>query len=232
MKSWSGETERIEWMKLTENVYYYPETGMMDCNTYVIKDKSTVVIDPGLEQYLPGLIKALEKDGIDPKTIDFITNTHLHLDHYWASEELKRISGAKILLHPLQKESYDLTVVGVSRVFGMAPIHIKEDDLLDDTLNTGTLEFQIINAPGHSPDSLCFYNKDQRVVICGDVVFDSNTGRVDFPGGSGDQIKESIESLSKLELDYLLPGHMGAVKGRERVQKNFEFVRKNVFPWL
>lgn len=219
-------------MKLTENVFSYPETGMMDCNTYVIKDDITVVIDPGLDRYLPGLMQSMADDGINPNDIDMIINTHLHLDHYWASDALKGISGAKIMMHPLQKESYQLTVEGVSRVFGMDPIHIKEDEILDGHLNTGNLEFEVTNAPGHSPDSMCFYCRDQSVLICGDVVFSGNTGRVDFPGGSGKQLKESIENLSKLDIEYLLPGHMGIVTGKDRVQKNFDFVRDNVFPYL
>ena len=69
-------------------------------------------------------------------------------------------------------------------------------------------------------------------MICGDVIFAGNTGRVDFPGGSGKLLKESIENLSNLDIEYLLPGHMGIVAGKERVQKNFEFVRNNVFPYL
>ncbi|MFO8010692.1 MAG: MBL fold metallo-hydrolase, partial [Dehalococcoidia bacterium] len=62
--------------------------------------------------------------------------------------------------------------------------------------------------------------------------FAGNTGRVDFPGGSGKQLKESINALSKLNAEHLLPGHMGIVSGAEKVRQNFEFVRKNVFPWL
>ncbi|MBM3132354.1 MAG: MBL fold metallo-hydrolase, partial [Chloroflexi bacterium] len=104
--------------------------------------------------------------------------------------------------------------------------------ILDGNLNTGKLEFEILHAPGHSPDSICFYCKPEGVMICGDVVFEGNTGRVDFPGGSGKQLKESIEGLARLDIEYLLPGHMGIVKGREKVKRNFEFVRKNVFPWL
>ncbi len=219
-------------MKITDNIYFFPETGMMDCNTCVIKDDITVMIDPGLDRFLPGLLKALEADGIDPKDIDVIINTHLHLDHYWACDELKKITGAKILLHPLQKEHYELTVVGVSQVFGMSPIHIMEDELMDGKLSTGKLKFEIINAPGHSPDSLCYYTKDQEVIICGDVVFAGNTGRTDFPGGGGNQLKQSIEGIAELEIEHLLPGHMGMVSGKNNVQQNFEFVRTNVFPWL
>lgn len=219
-------------MKLTDNVYFYPETGMMDCNTYVIKDEITALIDPGLEHYLPGLIRAMHADGIDPRKINLILNTHLHADHYWASDALRKLSGAKVLLHPLQKESYELTVVGVSQVFGMEPIHIREDELLNGNLKTGRLEFEVLHAPGHSPDSICFYYRPEGIMICGDVVFEGNTGRVDFPGGSGEQLKQSIEGLARLDIAYLLPGHMGIVVGREKVKRNFDFVRKNVFPWL
>ncbi len=219
-------------MKLTDNLFYYPENGMMDCNTYVIRDEVSVLIDPGFEQYLPALIQEMQKDGIDPKDISIITNTHLHADHYWADEAFKKLSGARILLHPLHKQFYDLTVVQVSKIFGMAPIHLKEDGYLDEKLNTGKLEFEFLHAPGHSPDSICFYCKPEGMMICGDVVFESNTGRVDFPGGSAEQLKQSIEGLSELSIEYLLPGHMGTVVGAEKVKRNFEFVRAHVFPWL
>ena len=69
-------------------------------------------------------------------------------------------------------------------------------------------------------------------MICGDVVFAGNTGRVDFPGGGGAQLKESIENISTLDIEYLLPGHMGIVAGKDKVEKNFDFVRKHVFPYL
>jgi flavorubredoxin len=34
-------------MKLTDNLYFYPETGMLDANTYIIKDDTNIIIDPG-----------------------------------------------------------------------------------------------------------------------------------------------------------------------------------------
>ena len=219
-------------MKLTDHVYYYPEHGMIDCNTYVIKDEVTVLIDPGFEQQLPTLIREMERDGIDHTQINIIAITHLHADHYWASDAIRKTSGARILMHPLQKQFYDLTVVQVSKVFGMSPVHLVEDGLLDTTLNTGSLEFEFLSAPGHSPDSICYYCEETGLMICGDVVFAGNTGRVDFPGGNGNQLKQSIEGLSALSIEYLLPGHMGIVAGKDKVNQNFKFVREHVFPWL
>jgi len=220
-------------MKLIKNLYFYPEKGMMDSNTYVIKDKLNVIIDVGLTQFLPALVQDLQRDGIDPRSIDIIANTHLHGDHCWANEAFKKLSGAKILLHPTQKSSWDQTVVQTSRFFGVPEVEFTEDKILkDDKLNTGELEFELIPCPGHSPDSICFYCPSEKILICGDVIFNQNTGRVDLPGGSADELKESIERLSQLEIEYLLPGHMDIVTGREKVKRNFEFVKQYVLNYL
>jgi hydroxyacylglutathione hydrolase len=220
-------------MKLTKNLYFYPEKGMLDCNTYVIKDNTSIIIDTGLTQFLPELLQDLHRDGIDPEDIELITNTHLHGDHCWANDAFKKASGAKIVLHPQQKDSWDKTVNQTSRFFGLPAVEFTPDSFFDDDrLNSGELEFELIFSPGHSPDSICFYCSSQKILICGDVIFNQNTGRVDLPGGSAQQLKASIERLSQLEIEYLLPGHMDIVVGREKVINNFEFIKKYVLGYL
>lgn len=220
-------------MKLTDNFFFYPEHGMLDCNTYVIKDDVTVIIDPGFTQYLPALVRAMHEDGIEASDIGMVVNTHLHADHYWANEAFKEMTGAQIICHPLQKQHYDVNVNDVARFFGFSPVEFKEDSCLEnDTFKVGNVGFELIRAPGHSPDSVCFYCREQKVLISGDVIFSQNTGRVDLPGGRAEDLKQSIEGLAKLDIDYLLPGHMGIVRGAEQVKDNFDFVRKYVFSWL
>ncbi len=220
-------------MKLTDNLFFYPECGMLDCNTYVLKDEVSVLIDPGFAQYLPALVEAMRGDGIQARDIDIITNTHLHADHYWANEAFKEMSDAEIVCHPLHKKYYDINVYDVARFFGFPPVEFKEDRCLDNhNFSIGKVEFELINSPGHSLDSICFYSRQEKILICGDVIFSQNTGRVDLPGGGSDELKSSIEELSRLEIEYLLPGHMNIVQGAQQVKGNFEFVRKNVFSWL
>jgi glyoxylase-like metal-dependent hydrolase (beta-lactamase superfamily II) len=220
-------------MKLTKNLYFYPEKGMMDCNTYVIKDDLSLIIDPGLTQFLPELLQDLHRDGIDPKDIDIIANTHLHGDHCWANEAFKKASGAEILLHPVQKKFWQAAVTQTSKFFGVPAVEFTEDRLLDnDKLNAGEIEFELIPSPGHSPDSVCFYCQSEKILICGDVIFNQNTGRVDLPGGSADQLKQSIDRLSQLDIEYLLPGHMDIIVGSEKVKRNFEFIKQYVFGYL
>jgi glyoxylase-like metal-dependent hydrolase (beta-lactamase superfamily II) len=220
-------------MKLTDSLYFYPEQGMPDCNTYVIKDDITVIVDPGSAHSLPQLAGELFRDGIDPKDIDIVTNTHLHPDHCWGNEGFKNLSGAKIVVHPLHQKFYGMIVTTASQFFGFEEIEFTADSSFENSsFNTGHVELELIPAPGHSPESICFYSRKERILVSGDVVFAQNTGRVDFPGGSAEELKQSIEALSQLEIEYLLPGHMNIVVGAENVKRNFEFVRKHVFPWL
>lgn len=220
-------------MRLTDKLYFYPEKGLLDCNTYVIKDEHALLIDPGFTQFLPSLIRELEEDGIDPKDIKTITNTHLHVDHYMADEPFKEISGAKIVCHPQQLKHYNAGVIKTSRFFGLQVTEFKPDSYLDnDRLTIGEIELELLHCPGHSPDSICFYCRSQKFLICGDVIFNQNTGRVDLPGGSADELKQSIEKLSQLEIEYLLPGHMNILTGAEEIKHNFDYVKKHVFRWL
>lgn len=214
------------------NLYFYPEQGVLDCNTYVIQGDPTIIIDPGSTQFLTALMPDLHKDGIEAKDIDIIVNTHLHGDHCWANEAVKQLSGAKILSHSLQKKFYQVTVIETAKFFGLPPVEFVTDSYIDNKLDTGDIKFELIPSPGHSPDSICFYSKKEKILICGDVIFAENTGRVDLPGGNADELKHSIEELSRLEIGYLLPGHMDIVTSAEEVTSNFDFIKRNVLGWL
>lgn len=220
-------------MKLINNLFFYPEQGMLDCNTYVFKGSPGIIIDPGNPDFLKSRVDGLIEDDINPADIGVIVNTHLHVDHCGANEAFKALSGAKIALHPVQKQNYLLMVVDGARLFGMEPVAFKEDYLLDDgRLANGDVTLEMIPAPGHSPDSVCFFDRQNKVLLCGDVLFEMNTGRVDLPGGDGGALQKSIESLAILDIAYLLPGHMGVITGRDNVAANLDFIRHNVFPWL
>jgi len=206
---------------------------MLDCNTYVIKGNPGIIIDPGNPDYLNYRVSGLKKDGIDPGDIGVIVNTHLHIDHSGGNAAFQALSGAKIALHPVQKENYRLVVVDGTRLLGEEPAEFKEDFLLDEKqLTFGGVALELIPCPGHSPDCVCYYLKNEKVLFCGDVLFEMNTGRVDLPGGDAEALKHSIESLAKLDIELLLPGHMGIVAGAAKIKENFDFIRHNVFPWL
>ena len=94
------------------------------------------------------------------------------------------------------------------------------------------MKLEIFLSPGHSPGHITIYWPERKVLITGDVIFYQSTGRVDLPGGSAADLKQSIERLSGLDVEYLLCGHPyghpGVIEGKTAVQQNFTFVKRNI----
>ena len=104
--------------------------------------------------------------------------------------------------------------------------------LQEGELNVGDLKFQVVHTPGHSPGSVCLYWPDKKVLFTGDVVFNQGVGRMDLPGGNGQNLKQSIRTISRLDVDYLLSGHGDPVAGREHVNANFSDIERMWFSYL
>jgi hydroxyacylglutathione hydrolase len=54
-------------------------------------------------------------------------------------------------------------------------------------------------------------------------------GRTDFQGGDIDALSDSIERLSRLNVEYLVPGHGEILRGEEAVRKNFKTILEEYF---
>ncbi len=217
-------------MRIRNGVYLYKEKGTLDANTYVIQDELTVLIDPGLENYLEQQLKEMQDDGIYPKDIDVIAITHLHPDHCGATAALKGISGAKVALHPLQVDYLDIMAEESQKFLGVGIAKkFSADFVLEDRLSLGSTEFEILHTPGHSPGSICFYAADKKILICGDLVFEQGVGRTDLPFGNMDELRNSIEAISALDTELLLPGHGRIIEGESNVKRNYEFIKAVYF---
>ncbi len=217
-------------MKIADNffIYLWNNPKENNCNSYVIDGKVPVLIDPGLEQRVDNLFDRMREDGFDPNRIQVVIGTHCHPDHFTGS---LRFAGSNVKV-ALSKEEEKFMIDEGSRWYASqdkdAPkfpvsFYLKEGDL-----KLGKHEFEVLLAPGHSPGSLCLYWPRNRTLICGDVIFRGSIGRVDLPGGNGQQLKQSVEKLSKLKIDLILPGHGPAIQGIANVKANFEMI-KNYF---
>jgi glyoxylase-like metal-dependent hydrolase (beta-lactamase superfamily II) len=91
----------------------------------------------------------------------------------------------------------------------------------------GEIRLRVLHTPGHTEGSVCLLDADRGDLYSGDTLFAGGWGRVDFPGGSAEEMAASIARLSELE-DRLrvLPGHGSPTTiGRERPW--MELVRRN-----
>ena len=71
---------------------------------YIIRDKGTIMIDGGSPNRAKQFVRKLAKLSIRPEEIYLIVITHGHWDHISSAKEIKRITGAKIAMHYLEKE--------------------------------------------------------------------------------------------------------------------------------
>jgi glyoxylase-like metal-dependent hydrolase (beta-lactamase superfamily II) len=164
-------------------------------NTYILYNefKQCIIIDPGcyFDEEKESLQTFIQQKGLKPV---MLLNTHCHLDHVFGNKFVAETYGLKLQLH--EKEKTVLSFAPTSGLMYNMPfdnytgefIEIKEGD----KVLLGEDELEIIEAPGHSPGSICFYCKKQGFVIGGDVLFQRSIGRTDLPGGSHPTLLNSI----------------------------------------
>ena len=195
--------------------------GMVQTNCYIAADENTggcAVIDPGGDAVrILGLLKR------ENLAVKYIFLTHGHFDHILAVPEIKRITGAPVVIHKA-----DTALLSDSRLTGI-PVRVPVFEAVSadttvsggEDFSVGSLTFSWISTPGHTPGSCC--------IICGgslfsgDTLFAGDCGRCDLPGGDYGQMLNSLKALAALPGDYnVYPGHGGATTlDRERKFNNY-----------
>jgi len=138
--------------------------------------------------------------------IDTIVLTHCHFDHIAHAAEIAHMCNAEIVIHRddapgLSDERRNLSVLFGARLPAIVP-----DTIVGEGDRIGDLE--VIHTPGHTPGSICLYDREQAVLFSGDTVFaGGGFGRFDFPYGNMHALRTSLEKLAALEVEELYPGH-------------------------
>ena len=93
-----------------------------------------------------------------------------------------------------------------------------------DIITFGNSKLETLFTPGHSPASISFFNREEKILIAGDVLFHESIGRTDLPGGDHATLIKSIkEQLFPLGDEVkVYPGHGPATTiGHEKVNNPF-----------
>lgn len=182
--------------------------GPLQCNCTIIGDsisKKALVIDPGGDHEL--ILDLLGK--LELKVVAII-HTHAHLDHFLASAEIKKATGAPLYLHEADKPLWDMAEIQAQMFLGQSIPKIPDPDFyLKDDQALDVAGGVAIHTPGHTPGSMSFWFENHKLLIAGDTLFRQSIGRTDLPGGSFEDIEKSIrERLYTLDDDALVvTGH-------------------------
>ncbi len=192
----------------------FAENGYLIINS---DSNDTLIIDPGAEA-----VRYMEVINEKKLTPHAIVNTHAHIDHVGAVQELKNTCGIPLYLH--EKESmivdrYEEACI----LFGLTP---SEKPVVDHWLSTEqSLDFPgltlaMLHTPGHTPGGVC-YSISGRV-FTGDTLFNGSVGRTDFPGGNWDTLAKSLRNMiENYPPDYTIyPGHGPTSTFKQEKQTN------------
>jgi len=197
-------------------------------NTFILWDetKECIIIDPGCyekneKEYLSNFI---ESNNLKPVKL---INTHCHIDHILGNKFVSE--KWKIDLYMNKKDLPLLEGAGdIAKMYGFEnykgspyPKYFLEEGYI---LEFGESKLEILFTPGHAPGHICLYNKEDKFIVSGDVLFNGGIGRTDLPGGNYDTLINSIKTkLLCLQDDTeVFCGHGPSTSiGKERLSNPF-----------
>lgn len=159
--------------------------------TYVLGAEPCLVVDPG-----PALADHL--DAIEVVLGDLpvaaVCITHYHADHAAGAAELALRLGAPLAAAP---RSAELAALDEPQI-ALVPAY---------SLRFGGGRLEVVAAPGHCDDHVCFYWPEARALFAGDVILGEGTSMIAPPEGDMAAYLATLERLARLELDVIYPGH-------------------------
>ncbi|MBN1269553.1 MAG: MBL fold metallo-hydrolase [Kiritimatiellae bacterium] len=177
----------------------------VNCHLAWRDDGTALVIDPGDDAEL--IADRLRSLGKRPAAY---LVTHGHTDHICALAVLHAKMPAPLLIHPLDLE-WAFKPVNQLPPYYPAPSPFTgeiREARAGDTFKLAGMDFEIIEAPGHSPGSICFYFREDGVLFPGDVLFAGSVGRTDIAGGNARVLSQSLRKLAGLpDTTRVYPGH-------------------------
>ena len=184
-------------------------------NCYIFGDDATkmgAIVDPGGDA--AGILAAVHDLGL---TVSAILLTHGHYDHVGALPELRKaLPDVPVYLHPAGASIRDGVLIP-----GPGPT---EDYVDGDRVAVGGLTVEVLHTPGHTPGGVSLKVGD--TLFTGDTLFRGSMGRTDLPGGSYDQLMDSLRRLAALPGDYkVCPGH-DALSTLETERKSNYYMRE------
>ncbi|MGR3836829.1 MAG: MBL fold metallo-hydrolase [Cognatishimia sp.] len=196
--------------------------------SYVVRDpqgRSCAIVDSVLDfDYASGQTLTASADEViayvnaNDLKVDWILETHVHADHLSAAPYLQEKLGGKIGIGD------QITVVQdtFGKVFNEGTEFQRDGSQFDqlfrngDSLMIGQMRCEVMHTPGHTPACLTYVIGDAAFV--GDTLFmpDFGTARCDFPGGSSDQLFDSIQRILSLpDETRIFVGHDYKAPGRD-----------------
>jgi metallo-beta-lactamase class B len=203
--------------RIAGNLYY---VGTYDLACYLITTpKGNILINTGLAASVPMIQKHIEALGFKFSDIKILLATHAHYDHVAGMAEIKRLTGAKMMIN--EKDAPVLADGGNSDYAfggkGSTFQGVKADRLLHehDTVKFGGMKIAVLHHPGHTKGACSFLfdvkddKRSYRILIANmPSILDETklSGMPTYPNVAKDYAY-TLDALKKVYFDIWLSSH-------------------------
>ncbi|MCX7956156.1 MAG: MBL fold metallo-hydrolase [Patescibacteria group bacterium] len=182
--------------------------GQLQANCYfLIKENNCLIIDPADEANF--ILEELQRKKL--KLLAMLA-THGHFDHLMAVGEIQKSFNVPLYISFKDKFLINRLEKTAEYFLGYKPIilpikKIKDLDI-KNSLKIENYKLKIINTPGHTPGSVCFYFSEEKVIFTGDTLFKGAIGRDDFSYSNKNDLRKSLEQILSLPKETIIySGH-------------------------
>lgn len=221
----------------------YRLKGIRGANVYLLDTSGEMtLIDTGLKGQADKILSKIQDLGFDSGQLKNIIITHAHSDHTGSAKALAKKTSARVLAHQqeipfLEKTKSLPTASGLASLFSRLEKWIMpavpafsvhkglEDGEILDILGV----LQVIHTPGHTPGAISLYQPEQKILFCGDTLFNQNpaTGRkglrLPIKAFTSDRetARKSVEKLTEFSIETIFFGHGEPIrkKATERLKE-------------
>jgi glyoxylase-like metal-dependent hydrolase (beta-lactamase superfamily II) len=197
----------IHWLKSPISL---EDSTLSHVNIYLVRGPDGyLLIDTGwnTDASFATLHNYLVKNRLTFEDISQIVVTHVHPDHYGMAGRIKKLSGATIAMHRIEKDFIEpryismeellhqidrlLTASGVphDEMIAMRDATVGLENYIvptlpdiilrdGDNVTTGEFTFRVIWTPGHSSGHICLHEPDKKLLLCGDHILPKITPNV------------------------------------------------------
>jgi glyoxylase-like metal-dependent hydrolase (beta-lactamase superfamily II) len=192
------------------NVHTIP-SGLIQTNAYLLTDpvrQEAVLVDaPG--EIWPKIKPILDGESL---TLRELWITHGHWDHTQGGAEVVRETRARVIAHVADQvliETPEVVEGFMGEKLGLEGITVDQWVSAGETLTCFGQAIEVRHVPGHCPGNVMFVFADENLALVGDAIFAGSIGRTDLPGGSFEELAQSIRSqiYTLPEETKLYPGH-------------------------
>ena len=208
-------------------VIYSPNEGG---NSYLLVGKKNILVDTSLGKNASYLKESIEGTGLKVSDINTILHTHGHADHFSADYIFPK---AEKLMHQHDAEKVNRkdSMFSCASLFGERNFP-KITGFLENNqeIINEPFSLKVIETPGHTKGSVCFYEGKNKLLFSGDCLFRGSIGRYDLPSASKQDTLKSLKKLLEQDYKILLPGHGTILNERqkENIQIALEYLEKSV----